>query len=278
MVFCVLTVILYTSSPNAVSFGRYLLYVCGDMNDGWGARGVAVAVMTIVSLIHTFAPIAGRVLMKWLGVAKIVMLAAMIIMGFLCLGGALKPEGNPKANFKNAFSPPLTQCQYNKTLAATPACKGGGPKQEAADPAGFALALMNIIFAFSGWNSANMVLGEIKDPNRSMKLAGIASIGIVTLVYILANIALFSVIPAAEIGEGNLLITGVMFERATNRPEAARAAAAFIALSNLGNVFSFSFSMARLVQEYARSKMLPRWFAWTFRGSPGGGVRYLTSD
>jgi amino acid transporter len=84
-----------------------------------------------------------------------------------------------------------------------------------------------------------------------------------------------TVLPAREISDSDLLVAGRMFERATNSTAAARVAAAFVALSNLGNVFSFSFGLARLDLEYGRSGMLPfsRFFARTTKhGSPAAGV------
>jgi amino acid transporter len=210
--------------------------------------------------------------MKWLGVAKVIMIFAMIIMGFLSLIRVLKPDGDPLENFQNAFSPPKRACPNGQPLPLIDSSCTHIPRPDAHS---VSWALMSIIFSFSGWNSINFVLGEVKDPNRSMKLAGFTSIALVTTIYMLANIAIFAVIPARDIGGSDLLISGDMFERATKSKGAAKAAGVFVALSNLGNVFSFSFALARIVHEYAKSGMFPfsGFFAKTTRkGSPAAGV------
>jgi amino acid transporter len=189
IIFMVLTTTLYTSSPNAVAFGRYFLFMCGKNEDGWLSRGLGVIVTTVVVAIHSFLPNTGRVMMKWLGIAKLVMLLAMIIIGFCALSGALKPPGNPRANFHNAFKAPADG-PYCPAGYDDPTCTPEKPYSPNA--AGFAYALMNIIFSYAGWNSGNYVLGEVKNPNRNMKIAGVVSIGTVAVVYMLANIAIFA--------------------------------------------------------------------------------------
>ena len=55
----------------------------------------------------------------------------------------------------------------------------------------FGLALLFVLFAFSGWSEVSTLSAEIKDPNRGMRRALVASIATITLLYLLANWALW---------------------------------------------------------------------------------------
>ena len=55
----------------------------------------------------------------------------------------------------------------------------------------FGLALLFVLFAFSGWSEVSTLSAEVKDPNRGMRRALVASIATITLLYLLANWALW---------------------------------------------------------------------------------------
>ena len=52
--------------------------------------------------------------------------------------------------------------------------------------------MFKIIFSFNGWSNVNFVMNNVKDPIRTLKIAGPLVLGICTLLYIFANIAYFS--------------------------------------------------------------------------------------
>jgi APA family basic amino acid/polyamine antiporter len=60
----------------------------------------------------------------------------------------------------------------------------------------FGLALVDALWAYDGWNDVNLTAGEIKDPKRNVPRAMLGSIGLVMLVYLLANLAYLYVLPA----------------------------------------------------------------------------------
>ncbi len=62
-------------------------------------------------------------------------------------------------------------------------------------PVLFAAALIPIFFAYSGWNAAAYLAGEMKDPTRSLARGLIGGTIGVTLLYVLFNVALFAVVP-----------------------------------------------------------------------------------
>ena len=53
--------------------------------------------------------------------------------------------------------------------------------------------------AYSGWSNVNYVLNNVKDPVRTLKIAGPLGLGICAILYLLANVAYFAyVIPRAD--------------------------------------------------------------------------------
>jgi APA family basic amino acid/polyamine antiporter len=59
----------------------------------------------------------------------------------------------------------------------------------------FAVSLIFVMFAFSGWNAASYVAEEIKDPQRSLPLALGLGTGLVALLYLALNVAFVYALP-----------------------------------------------------------------------------------
>ena len=70
-----------------------------------------------------------------------------------------------------------------------------------------ALPLSGIIFAYSGFEQADQLAGEIKNPGRNLPRAIIVSILIGTVIYVLLQIAFIGALPESAIGNGLQKIT-----------------------------------------------------------------------
>ncbi|KAG7468298.1 hypothetical protein MATL_G00141550 [Megalops atlanticus] len=61
------------------------------------------------------------------------------------------------------------------------------------------LAFYNGLWAYDGWNQLNFITEELKDPYRNLPLAIIIGIPLVSVCYVLVNIAYFSVMTPTEV-------------------------------------------------------------------------------
>ena len=81
-------VLLGFSSGNALACGRYVLLAAGSTQaDGWLARAIGIACITIAVLLHTALPKWGIWLSNVLGVFKVVVLVFVTCSGFAALAG-----------------------------------------------------------------------------------------------------------------------------------------------------------------------------------------------
>jgi amino acid transporter len=238
---CVLAaqmVLLGFSSGNSLAFGEYVLYASGHTEpDDWTSRGIGIVCITFAVALHSCLPKWGIRLFSVLGVFKVVILIFIIFSGFAALAGHRRvPDPH---NFDNAFA-----LENGKGY-------GGGGAYE------YSTALLNIIYSFKGWENANYVLGEIKNPRRTLSIAAPLAVGGVTILYILANVAYFAAIPKEEFANSDVLVAGVFFKNVFGQSAGARSLPAFVALSNMGNVLAVSFAHARVNQEFAKEGLLP---------------------
>ncbi|HET9952195.1 MAG TPA: amino acid permease, partial [Candidatus Eisenbacteria bacterium] len=83
----------------------------------------------------------------------------------------------------------------------------GAPPGEATAPGaaphpvllGLVLAMIPILFAYDGWTDSTYVAGEIVNPRRNMPIAILLGTVIVVAVYVMTNLAYFSVLTPREV-------------------------------------------------------------------------------
>ncbi len=67
----------------------------------------------------------------------------------------------------------------------------------------FAVALMYVMYAYSGWNASTYIIGEVKDPARNVPWSLILGTMIVGVFYVLLNAVFLKTVPMGEL-EGRL--------------------------------------------------------------------------
>ena len=128
---------------------------------------LAVAVIIIFSLVHYYSVSLGARIQNGLTVFKLGIIVIFVVAG-LCLG---------HGSTGNFF---------------------GGPDMGSVFQDKFAVSLIFVSFAYSGWNAAAYIGGEIKKPSRNIPLALFTGTFIVMCLYLLLNVVYIYALPAGE--------------------------------------------------------------------------------
>ncbi|TFL02603.1 high affinity methionine permease [Pterulicium gracile] len=217
---------------NSLVFGEYIIVAARQEPTQWNTRGIAFAVITFAFIVHTTAFKWGLRLQNLLGSFKVGLLLFVALSGFAALAGRVRVDPKPD-NFSNAF-------------------EGTGDINANA----FVNGMYSVIWSYIGYSNANYALTEIKNPVRTLRIAGPLAIGVITVLYMLVNVAYFAAVPKEEILTGGRTVAAAFFRNMFG-PTAERALSVFVALSALGNILSVLFSQGRVVQELAREGVLP---------------------
>ncbi|KAK4172576.1 putative permease [Triangularia setosa] len=287
-IFAVQFVFFAISTANSISFSSYLLRAARgssgnedyrpsqqlqpNINDPederqWLTRGIAVAAITVVCLIHAFAPRWGIWLSNGLGAFKLVLLSLLVCTGFAALAGKTASPRPEPSNFSSFHGPDM--------VAATARTSDSSPPM-AQEAAGYALGLLQVLYSYGGWENANYVLTEVRNAPTTLRRAAPIAISIVTVLYVLANIAYFSAMTKDQMANSRVVVAAQFFENVWGQSVfVQRVLPLFIGFSSLGNVFAQSFAMPRVKQELAKEGVLPwsRFWAsdWPFN-APSGAI------
>lgn len=104
-------------ASGCIVFATNIVTAANRVITEWEERGIAIAVIVFVTLVHSFTPKLGVHLMNTLGFLKIFILAFIIIVGLVVLGGHVPSVPHPTANFQNSFANSSTSSnQYATAL------------------------------------------------------------------------------------------------------------------------------------------------------------------
>ncbi len=76
---------------------------------------------------------------------------------------------------------------------------------------GLGLALVPVMFAYDGWNGFTAMSGEVRNPGRTIPVSLAAGVITVAIVYVLVNLAYFSVLPFGFIQRSNQVAADAVF-------------------------------------------------------------------
>ncbi len=162
------------------------------------AQIVSILLIVLLTWINTGGIKSGKVIQTVFTVVKLLSLFGLIVFGFLL---AAKTE-IWNANWQDAWG--------MKTRNADGSILSG--VAGSAVLGAIAASMVGSIFSSDAWNNVTFIAGEIKEPQRNIPLGLFIGTGLVTIIYILANIAYLMLLPVK--GDPNAvdaLGKGIMF-------------------------------------------------------------------
>ncbi|KAL1948698.1 hypothetical protein VTO73DRAFT_10504 [Trametes versicolor] len=241
IIFAVNAIVLGFTASGCIVFAQNILIVAGHSADRWVTRGIALGVIGFVTLLHGLTPRLGVWVMNGLSMFKIIILLFVVITGWVVLSGKTHIE-DPHANFRDAFA---------------------GSSHSSND---YATATFKVLNAYAGWSNVNYVLNNVKNPVRTLKIAGPLGLSICAVLYLLANISYFAAATKDQILHSGTTVASLFFKNVFG-VQAQKALTVFVALrvaqthqrsfvnSSLSlyrNVITITFAAARINQELAK--------------------------
>jgi APA family basic amino acid/polyamine antiporter len=137
------------------------------MSGAWGPRVIGSVAIVGLTVVNAFGLRPGKWTQNVLSASKLVVFAGLLLLG------ALMPRATG-VHPEPFFAP--------------------GDR-----PGGVATALIPVLFAYSGWNAATYVSGEMRDPSRTLGRALALGTGMCVVLYLAINAAYLRAMPLAQL-------------------------------------------------------------------------------
>lgn len=225
-VVAVMVVCLGFTASNCVVFSQYVLFAAGVEEPAeWVRKGVAVALLTAITVIHGVFRGLGVRIQNFLGWVKVGLIVFMILSGLYVV--ILRPRGSaPGVSTTYAvgdWDDLWRGSNWNWGVIST--------------------SLFQVFYSYAGLENANNVLNEVKDPVRTLRFVSISALVTACVLYLLTNVAYFIVVPVEEIKASGELVAALFFERVFGGNVGGKILPLAVALSAAGNVMVVAFAM-----------------------------------
>ena len=202
------------------------LYV-GTILPNWPVRGMAAGTILVLALLHAYdLKLGSRV--QTIMIAIKVLLLLVFVFGIL-----LVAPGTGSGS-------PMT---FNPTFWTS---------------SSFAVVLVFISFAFSGWNAAAYIGTEVDRPERNLPRSLLWGAGGVTLLYFLVNLAYLRSVPIAELS--GVEEVGLVVATAVWGPSGGQIVSTLIAVTLIAPISAMLLTGPRVAEAMSRDGFLPERF------------------
>lgn len=208
-----------TTAFLAIGFTRY-----AGITDPWLAKSIAVALILGISLVNYWGVLRGAELQNGFMILKLALIFLLVLAGFLSGNGSVE-------NF-------MIQGEATKSLLV-----------------GLPLAMIPVMYTYSGWDATAYVSGEIKEPRRTIPIALFLGSFSVTIVYLLlAALYLYALpVTAPEAKTRIATAASTVFFGET----VGKVVGGLVAVSILGTLSATILTGPRIVYAMAKDKLFP---------------------
>lgn len=216
------------SAPIAVAALGLQVYLDSTFELGGDPRWIGTGAIALAGVLHGLRLALGVVAQNAVVALKLALILAFVLLGAWKLELAERVSATPAGEFE---------------LGA------------------FAVSLVWISFAYSGWNAAGYVAGEVRDPERNLPRALVLGTALVTFAYLALNTVFVYAAPLAELaGKPEV---GALAAEALGGPGLRRFLTLIVALALFTSVSSMVMSGPRVYARMAADGLFPRAFAFT---------------
>lgn len=158
----------------ALAAGNAVNGMAGGVLSLWTVKCVAIGLIVLFTVLNLRGIKGAAIFQNLSMIVRFLPLALVIVLGLLF--GQQNPDLSPATAFTEGQS--VTAASVIKMV-------------------GF--ATFASLWAYEGWTELNIVAGEMKRPRKDIPLAIILSMGAITLIYTLFNLAIYRILPHSEI-------------------------------------------------------------------------------
>jgi APA family basic amino acid/polyamine antiporter len=184
------------------TFGPYKIWFAamGPYNVGLNTQNLlAISSIVFLTWMNTRGLRVGARVQNIFTAAKIVALGGLTLLGFAFATQAAR-HSNFNDFWRNASFSGLHRYQAGENTVWVSLVTLVG------------LAMVGALFSSSAWTNVTYIASEVRNPQRNLPLALILGTGIVTVLYVLANLAYLNVLPVAGAPDGtSVLARGLQF-------------------------------------------------------------------
>jgi amino acid transporter len=219
-------ILLGFTASNCIVFGEYILFAAGVRSTEVKQKGLALGLLTAITVVHGCFLRTGIRIQNFLGWVKVGLVGFMALTGlYVVVFGIRAVEAKTTGLPKQTLSWDGLWKHSNW---------GWGT---------LSTAIFKVSYSYAGLGNVNNVLNEVKDPVRTLKTVGPAALFTAMILYVLVNFAYFSVVPLEEVKESGELIAALFFERVFGQNFGRVVLPLAIAVSAAGNVMVVTFTL-----------------------------------
>jgi basic amino acid/polyamine antiporter, APA family len=232
-------------ATSSLLFSKYLATIVPGIGDPVTQKIIACALIVAIAVMHGFDTKLGGRVQEGFTVMKVLLIVVFIALGLFSGNGDW-------GNF---------------------ASQGGGVAENLPTTA-FAISLMYVSFAYSGWNAAAYIAGEVERPEKNLPRSLLLGTGIVMALYLLLNIIYIYALPmqtlaGPEKGYSPIIEVGAAAGAVLFGEKGGNAMTTLIALALVSAVSAMVMAGPRVYAAMAADHALPHQLAWhSKRGVP----------
>lgn len=201
----------------AMALGTYFTRVTGLLS----TQIVAISVVVLLTFLHASDKNVGARVQNVFTLFKVLLIIVFVSIGLTSSGGqdlTVLPvsSDNPMMSWTSIFS------------------------------SGFAVSLVYVSYAYSGWNASTYIAGEISDPQRNLPRSLFRGTLVVTMLYVLLNYVFLKTVPISDLA-GNVEI-GYLSAENLFGAEGGKIMGSLITILLVSSVSSMIFAGPRVAQ------------------------------